>query len=252
MVKLLDIFDRYLEALIAVTRPSKNGDRIIISSAGAVSLSEEAGRLASALRTAWSMLLNQEFGERPSDAGITILKMRFGNGGANANLTAALQQAMEAIASPVDRQHDQHHFRMGEAIDAERIESFRSAKRELVLAEKQGIDLSVNPQETMTILSDLWEPGTSKLAGQSNELTDRERGILLTLLDNKALNSESRWTTKQVAKYGEGNYTDPHNLKHAASALGKQKLVESQTGREGGLWLTEEGRELAQYIKDNS
>lgn len=82
-----------------------------------------------------------------------------------------------------------------------------------------------------------------------NRLTDRQRGIMLTLLKNNAFDRNSRMRTDDVAKAAEGPAANPAGFKRPVADLSYHGLTESLDGREGGIWLSDSGRSLAERLK---
>ena len=77
-----------------------------------------------------------------------------------------------------------------------------------------------------------------------NAVTDRQRNCMRALLELTALDAESRQTTDEIAVRTEGREAKANAFKEPLSDLVGRGLVESKTGRQGGYWLTVDGREL--------
>lgn len=82
----------------------------------------------------------------------------------------------------------------------------------------------------------------------SNSLGDRQRGILLTLFQRHAFDRNTRMLTEQIAKLMEGPDAKPTGYKQPVADLSFHGYVESARGRDGGIWLTDEGRDLGRYL----
>lgn len=75
-------------------------------------------------------------------------------------------------------------------------------------------------------------------------LSDRQYGILRTLMQYKAFDCEHRMTRDEIAKLM--NETHDRSFGDAVAKLSsKYKLTESKGGRNGGIWLSQEGRKQA-------
>lgn len=82
-----------------------------------------------------------------------------------------------------------------------------------------------------------------------NKLTDRQRGILLALLESRAFGRDSRLRTEDVAKAAEGRAANPSGFKRPVADLSLLRIIDSLDGREGGIWLTQLGRDLAAHLR---
>ncbi len=87
-----------------------------------------------------------------------------------------------------------------------------------------------------------------QLRNANDAITDRQRYILQALHNNKAFDREYLMTTADIAKEAEGPEANPENFKEPMSDLSYQGLIETKTGRSGGVWLTEEGIKLTEHI----
>jgi hypothetical protein len=81
------------------------------------------------------------------------------------------------------------------------------------------------------------------------KLSDRQYNILVAMLELKAFTAESRATTDGIAEKAEGPTASPEQFKRPVSGLRRRRLLDSKTGRDGGCWLTDKGRQLAELIK---
>lgn len=82
----------------------------------------------------------------------------------------------------------------------------------------------------------------------SNSLGDRQRGILLTLFQRRAFDRNTRMLTDEIAKLLDGPDAKPAGFKQPVADLVLQEYVESARGRDGGVWLTAQGRALGEYL----
>lgn len=83
-------------------------------------------------------------------------------------------------------------------------------------------------------------------------LADRQRGVLIALLELKAFDAEIRQTRKEIAPFVEGEAVDPQYFGEAIANLANKGLVESRKGKSGGSWLTKLGRRLAERLARRS
>jgi len=81
-------------------------------------------------------------------------------------------------------------------------------------------------------------------------LSERQYNILQAMLELGATAVQDRFTTEKIALKAEGSGTSPEQFKRPMSDLKKRKLVDSQDGRDGGSWLTDNGRTVAGLIKN--
>lgn len=82
------------------------------------------------------------------------------------------------------------------------------------------------------------------VVGDWNRLTDRQRDILRVLWEAKALNADSRMRADDIATKAEGRGANVNGFKQPLSDLVLRGLVASKMGREGGYWLTIDGRNV--------
>lgn len=78
-------------------------------------------------------------------------------------------------------------------------------------------------------------------------LGDRAQNVLIAMLELSAVDSDSRRSTEDIATKainGDGNA-----LKSVMADLKTRLLIDSKTGRGGGCWLTQPGRERAQKLR---
>lgn len=76
-------------------------------------------------------------------------------------------------------------------------------------------------------------------------LTDRHSAILDELFKHQAHDLGTRLTTEQIARAVDGPDAKVAGFKHPISQLREWGCVDTETGRAGGVWLTEAGRALA-------
>jgi hypothetical protein len=78
------------------------------------------------------------------------------------------------------------------------------------------------------------------------ELTSRQQHCLQAMLELKAFDRGSRQCAEDIAVKAEGPAANVNGFKGPLAGLVEAKLAASQTGREGGYWLTESGRLLGE------
>lgn len=81
-------------------------------------------------------------------------------------------------------------------------------------------------------------------------LSERARLVLVAMLELDALDSDRRQPTEEVAVKALGAGADPNALKSVMAELNTRGLINSKTGRGGGCWLTENGRQRAEKLRD--
>ena len=92
--------------------------------------------------------------------------------------------------------------------------------------------------------------GSQSSAPRIPKLSERQYNMLVAMLEKGALTAASRTTTERIAAKAEGNDASPEQFKRPMAGLKKRKLVDSRGGRDGGCWLTDKGRELAELLKN--
>jgi hypothetical protein len=81
-------------------------------------------------------------------------------------------------------------------------------------------------------------------------LSDDQKDLLVAALLLEAFDSDSRRTAVELVKKTKGECSDPYNAKKSLADLVKPKmLLESQSGRAGGYWLTQHGRRRAEKLR---
>ncbi|HUU85258.1 MAG TPA: hypothetical protein VM243_17295 [Phycisphaerae bacterium] len=75
-----------------------------------------------------------------------------------------------------------------------------------------------------------------------NALTERQRICLQALDELGAFDASSRQRAGDVAQKAEGHSANVNGFKQPLADLAKRGLIESKTGREGGYWLSPNGR----------
>ena len=83
--------------------------------------------------------------------------------------------------------------------------------------------------------------------GQTSDwdaLTDRQRNCMRALRELRAFDADSRKSARDIAKKAEGRDANVNGFKQPLSDLVARRLLQSKTGREGGYWLADTGREL--------
>ncbi len=79
-------------------------------------------------------------------------------------------------------------------------------------------------------------------------LGERAQLVLIAMLELGAIDSDQRRSTEAIAVKATGG--DGNSLKIVMADLKTRRLIDSKTGRTGGCWLTEPGRERAQKLRD--
>jgi hypothetical protein len=90
------------------------------------------------------------------------------------------------------------------------------------------------------------EPAAELNAG----LSHRQYDILKALYQLKAFTSDSRQTTATIACEAEGKHVNPESFKVPLAQLRYRTLVESKSGRGGGIWLTPAGKVLIRRVRN--
>lgn len=86
----------------------------------------------------------------------------------------------------------------------------------------------------------------------ANKLGIRERSMLIALFELEAFGRESLNRLADVASKAEGPSANHENFKPESARLRRLKLTKSVSGRSGGLWLTELGRRIAEFLNKRS
>lgn len=96
------------------------------------------------------------------------------------------------------------------------------------------------------------EAQLSELIGvlPSNEpLSERAQCVLSAMLELGAVDSDHRHSTEAIAEKALGRGADANALKSVMAELKTRNLIDSKTGRGGGCWLTESGRQRAEKLR---
>jgi len=83
---------------------------------------------------------------------------------------------------------------------------------------------------------------------EEEPLSDRAQSVLMAMLELRALDSDQRRSTEDIAFQALGDGTDPNALKSVMANLKTRKLINSKTGSGGGCWLTEAGKRRAEKL----
>ena len=86
--------------------------------------------------------------------------------------------------------------------------------------------------------------------GAWNALTDRQRNSLRALLELRAFDADSRRDAKAIAAKAEGPQANVNGFKGPLADLARRGLAEGKTGRKGGYWLADRGRDLLAACDD--
>ena len=79
-------------------------------------------------------------------------------------------------------------------------------------------------------------------------LSDRAQLALVAMLELRAIDSDARRCTEEIAVKALGGQTDGNSLKNVISELHTRRLIETKAGRGGGCWLTAKGRARAEKL----
>ncbi len=79
-----------------------------------------------------------------------------------------------------------------------------------------------------------------------DSLTNRQRYCLQALNELRAFDAEHRMRAVDIAEAAEGRRANVNTFKEPLGELVRRGLIESKAGREGGYWLTSEGRTLTE------
>ncbi len=80
-------------------------------------------------------------------------------------------------------------------------------------------------------------------------LGERAQDVLIAMLECRAIDSDNRLSTDDIAAKALGEHADANSLKSVMSELKTRQYVQSKTGRGGGCWLTGKGRVRAQKLR---
>lgn len=97
------------------------------------------------------------------------------------------------------------------------------------------------------------EAQLSELIGvlpSNDPLSERAQCVLSAMLELGAVDSDHRYSTEAIAEKALGRGADANALKSVMAELKTRSLIESKTGRGGGCWLTESGRQRAEKLRD--
>jgi len=72
--------------------------------------------------------------------------------------------------------------------------------------------------------------------------------VIQFLHQYKAFDKSSLRRTEDIAKGMTGRSNDQNSYKHAVAKLSREGIVQTATGRRGGVWLTDKGERLAADI----
>jgi len=81
-------------------------------------------------------------------------------------------------------------------------------------------------------------------------ISERGQHVLVAMLILKAFDADSLKSTERIANKAIGNGVEANSLKSVMSDLKTHKFVQSKTGRGGGCWLTEKGKNRAEKLKN--
>lgn len=87
---------------------------------------------------------------------------------------------------------------------------------------------------------------TGPITSEEEDLPERHRLILQAMLELRAVDAASRQTADDVVRKAGGRGADADQFKHPFAELVRLKMLESQTGRRGGYWLSPYGRQQAE------
>ncbi|MCK4873633.1 MAG: Rrf2 family transcriptional regulator [Phycisphaerales bacterium] len=87
------------------------------------------------------------------------------------------------------------------------------------------------------------------LPDREEPLSDRARFVLVAMIELGAVDSDARHSTEAIAIKALGRSADANALKSVMADLNTRKLIDSKTGRGGGCWLTDSGRQRAEKLR---
>lgn len=80
------------------------------------------------------------------------------------------------------------------------------------------------------------------------DLNERQKTAMRVLLENHAFSEAMRMTQDDIA-YNATGERNGAAIKRDMAVLTRNHLAKSKTGRRGGMWLTQRGREIAPALK---
>jgi hypothetical protein len=94
--------------------------------------------------------------------------------------------------------------------------------------------------------------GDSRARGPARDarLNRREYDLLEALYRLRAFSCDSSQTAEAIVRKAEGPKANPENFKQSLSRSRHRGLVDSKIGRGGGYWLTPDGRDLIQRVRN--
>ena len=82
-------------------------------------------------------------------------------------------------------------------------------------------------------------------------LSDRQYRALQVLLEQNAFSPDKRCTRQVVAEKAEGKHATANTYAKHIASLVMEGFAASKAGPNGGIWLTEDGRKLAEQLDKN-
>ena len=83
---------------------------------------------------------------------------------------------------------------------------------------------------------------------EDEPLSNRAQEVLVAMLQLKAVDSDSRQSTGEIAARAMGAEADANSLKPVMSELATRQLIQTRAYRGGGCWLTEAGKRRAEKL----
>lgn len=80
-------------------------------------------------------------------------------------------------------------------------------------------------------------------------LSERAQDVLIAMVYLEAVDSDRRRSTETISRKALGG-TDANALKSVMAELKTRRLINSKTGRGGGCWLTDNGRQRAEKLRN--
>jgi hypothetical protein len=94
---------------------------------------------------------------------------------------------------------------------------------------------------------DVLHPST----GAADEpLGERAQMVLIAMSEMGLVDSDHRRSTEDIAAKALGSGADANSLKNVMLELKTLQMIDSKTGRGGGCWLTEKGRDRAEKLRN--
>lgn len=93
--------------------------------------------------------------------------------------------------------------------------------------------------------------GFGAVSVDDEPLSERAQLVLIAMLELKAISSDARQSTEEIATAALGGGADANALKGVVSELNTRGHIESKTGRGGGCWLTEKGRLRGEKLRSS-